>query len=137
MALFPDNLLKKKFLSTKEVGDILGKSSTAVKYLIYAQELRAVKISTRDWSIPVDALLDYLDQHGLRIAEDYLSTAEVAEELGISPVTVRSWIHQGRFQGVKKVGKYFYIPKSELTRILFAAYQAGSEGECCTQGLSS
>jgi excisionase family DNA binding protein len=135
MALFPDSLLKKKFLSTREVGDILGKSSTAIKYLIYAQEIRAVKISTRDWSIPVDALLDYLDQHGLRISEDYLSTAEVAEELGISPVTVRSWIHQGRIQGVKKVGKYFYIPKSELTRILLTAYHQEKADRHCSQVL--
>ena len=47
----------------------------------------------------------------------WLTTRELAEELGLSPTTVRRLLEEGRIKGVR-LGHWWRIPREELDRIL-------------------
>lgn len=49
--------------------------------------------------------------------ERHYSTVEVAERLGVLPVTVRRWIHSGRLRAVRVV-REIRIPESAVLAIL-------------------
>lgn len=46
---------------------------------------------------------------------EFLSVLEVAQEIGVTPQTVRSYIHEGRLKA-DPVGRSFVIRSSEVTR---------------------
>lgn len=47
-----------------------------------------------------------------------LSVKEVAEILGVSPVTIRSWDKSGKIRTIRTPGNQRRIPEEELRRIL-------------------
>ena len=47
----------------------------------------------------------------------WLTTRELAEELGLSPTTVRRLLEEGRIKGVR-LGHWWRIPREELDRVL-------------------
>jgi len=49
--------------------------------------------------------------------EEHFTPQEVAKKLKIDMSTVYRWIHEGRLKAVK-IGHFWRIPESELTRIL-------------------
>lgn len=56
--------------------------------------------------------------------KDFVSTAEAAEELGVTGATLRRWMKEGRIQG-HKVGKKWRIRRSDLTNLI--QEEAGDE----------
>ena len=60
-----------------------------------------------------------------------LTTKEFAKAVGWAPVTVRSWIAQGRIEYVK-LGRSVRIPVSELNRLIVAGTvpARGQDHEC-------
>jgi len=49
--------------------------------------------------------------------EQFLSPADIAKQLSISPWTVYTWVYQGKLKGVK-VGRLLRIPRSEIDRFV-------------------
>lgn len=48
-------------------------------------------------------------------------TDEIAEALGLHNETIRRWIREGRIKA-KKVGKYYFIRKAEITEKITSPY---------------
>lgn len=51
--------------------------------------------------------------------QEKLTAVQIASEMGVTPVTVRSWIRSGRLQGFR-IGGRIYVWRSELERFLNA-----------------
>ncbi|MGO9971917.1 MAG: helix-turn-helix domain-containing protein [Solirubrobacteraceae bacterium] len=60
-----------------------------------------------------------LSDHELDPVEDpWLTLAEIAEELRLSPATIRSWIAKGTLQAMRAGQRKFLVRRSELDRML-------------------
>jgi excisionase family DNA binding protein len=52
------------------------------------------------------------------LTEDrFLTTGEVAEELHVTPMTLRTWYHRGLVQAIRLPSGHLRIPQSELDRL--------------------
>ncbi len=51
--------------------------------------------------------------------ERFLSVLETSRELGLTPVTVRSWLRGGKLKAVQ-VGRAYLIPEAEVARLQVA-----------------
>lgn len=52
------------------------------------------------------------------IPEEFYKTPKVASILGLSVETVGDWIKAGKIQDAKKINGYWYVPRSEVLRIV-------------------
>jgi putative resolvase len=48
----------------------------------------------------------------------YPCNKKLAERLGISFITLKRWIYQGKIRAVKTIGRRYRIPESEILRIM-------------------
>jgi putative resolvase len=48
----------------------------------------------------------------------YPCNRKLAERLGISFITLKRWIYQGKIRAVKTIGRRYRIPESEILRIM-------------------
>jgi putative resolvase len=48
----------------------------------------------------------------------YPCNKKLAERLGISSITLKRWIYQGKIRAVKTIGRRYRIPESEILRIM-------------------
>ena len=64
-------------------------------------------------TLPVDALRDWLSENGGGLDHD-LTVEDVAQFFDRSPITIRSWIRDGRLQAYHFRGKEYRITHSAL-----------------------
>lgn len=50
--------------------------------------------------------------------DPWMTLAEIAEELRMSPATIRSWISRGRLQAMRAGQRKWLVRRSELDRML-------------------
>jgi len=48
----------------------------------------------------------------------FYSPNEVAERLGVTDITVKNWIKDGKLFAIKTLGGWYKIPRTEVERIL-------------------
>lgn len=58
--------------------------------------------------------------------KDKLTPVEVAEEIGVTPVTVRNWIKTGKLPGMR-VGGRLFIRRDDLDRFLSGPVYPGDK----------
>ena len=63
----------------------------------------------------------------MRRGKRWLTTGELAEELGLSATTVRRLLEEGQVKGVR-LGHWWRIPREELDRILREGLRVESRG---------
>jgi excisionase family DNA binding protein len=49
--------------------------------------------------------------------EKFLTTGEVAEQLNVTPMTLRAWFHRGWLQAVRLPGGHLRISAAEVDRL--------------------
>jgi excisionase family DNA binding protein len=79
-----------------------------------------------------------LDCCGMKMKEQMMTVREVANELGKSEQTVRTWLKRGRFPGAKleetPLGPYWLIPSSAVES--FSLRKAGRPPKTSNKGKS-
>ena len=60
---------------------------------------------------------------------DFLTVEEVAQQLRVSPKTVRSWLLQGRLHGFKLTPKVWRIQREDFQAFVTAAKRQAAQGE--------
>jgi len=104
------------YLTLKKYALKQGKNERTIRNYIKQGRLKAGKRG-RMYYIRKDAKI-----RPVEIERDYNTVEEVAEELGISPRSVRSGISQGYFPATK-VNRKYRIPKAYVEQIEEEAYQ--------------
>ncbi len=62
------------------------------------------------------------------IDEEFYDIKEVAEELGLSPLVIRSYIAKGRLKG-RKIGTKWYFSIKDIKKFLETPTEPGRRGE--------
>ena len=81
--------------------------------------------------------LDSLQIASVRVDDEFLTVAEVAELLKLNPLTVRNWINRGELPAVRLGERRVRIKRSDLERVARAARHAAyrdHRGEVCGCG---
>jgi excisionase family DNA binding protein len=81
-----------------------------------------------------DAVL-YSTEDSFMAPEEYLSTRQVADLLGLTEVTIRRLCHEGRLPAVK-LGRSYRLRRADLDRIFDAAGPPSASAEAARQSLA-
>ena len=108
-------LLDKEFVSVPELAKILGKNRITILKQVQKGQIPAKKVG-RHYVIAREHISgeQEIDRGKYRIkAEDYISVAELAQQLGISRIAVFKKIKKGQIKAIK-IGRSYAINKAEL-----------------------
>ena len=99
----PGHNLGAKLLTTWEVARLLGMDVSTVRHHAYVGHLPGVRMGWRLLFRDEDVEL-FIRSQGLDADPALLTTAQLAERLGVDQATVRRWQKEGKLNGVR-VGK--------------------------------
>jgi len=72
---------------------------------------------------------DSPDNTPLADQDPWLTLAEIADELRVSPATVRLWVSQGRLEATRAGARKWLVRRSELDRMLGVERSPSGPGE--------